>query len=44
MISYYAKCMRCTNDYPKRNIIRRIVSYNKLKLIQSKYNFKICNL
>jgi hypothetical protein len=41
MISYYAKCMRCTTDYPKRNLIRRIVSYNKLKLIQSKYNFKI---
>jgi hypothetical protein len=44
MMSYYAKLIRSTTDYPKRNIIRRIVSYNKLKLIQSKYKFKICNL
>jgi hypothetical protein len=34
MIGYFEKCMRCTNKYPLRNLIRKLMNrakYGKLE-------------
>ncbi len=37
MIGYYEKCMRCTNKYPKINLIRKVIFKAKLRLWHSSF-------